>query len=161
MTSHARTASPATASHRWRPITATLVAGLAAAALAGCGADEAERATQSRASTLSVTETDFAIDPADATVDEAGTVRITVVNRGQAPHALAIETRDGAVQTDTLNAGDSGEVEADLEEGTYTWYCPIGDHRAKGMEGKLTVGDATAPEDSGSAESESRGNYGY
>jgi uncharacterized cupredoxin-like copper-binding protein len=27
----------------------------------------------------------------------------------------------------------------DLKPGKYTFYCPVGDHRAEGMEGTLTV----------------------
>ena len=30
-------------------------------------------------------------------------------------------------------------VTADLKAGTYTFYCPVGNHRAEGMEGTLTV----------------------
>ena len=137
-----------------------LAAALAAAALTGCGDEETGSEPAGGASTLSVTETDFAIDPKDATVETAGALRISVVNRGKAPHALAIEAPGGVVQTDTLEAGASGELEADLEQGSYTWFCPIGDHRQRGMEGKLTVGDAEASQDS-EGSGGSRGSSGY
>ncbi|HEX2087029.1 MAG TPA: plastocyanin/azurin family copper-binding protein [Solirubrobacteraceae bacterium] len=154
-----------------------LLAAAAAASVfaAGCGSDgseppaEAARDTppatsaSSPATTLRVTETDFAIKPEDARIDEPGTVRFEVVNRGQAPHSLAIETGDGGVQTPTLGTGETGEVEARLEEGTYTWYCPVGDHRARGMEGELTVGSGSVEqpeEDSAPSTSGARGGYG-
>jgi uncharacterized cupredoxin-like copper-binding protein len=128
---------------------------------AGCGSDDDENATATAASAgpaLEVVETDFAIEPAQAKVDKAGIVRIEVVNRGQAPHALAIETPDGTVRSDQLAAGDSGRLEAELADGTYTWYCPVGDHRARGMEGEVTVGKGGSTSTGREAPS---GGYGY
>jgi uncharacterized cupredoxin-like copper-binding protein len=63
------------------------------------------------------------------------------------------------VQTGILEVGESGDVDADLEAGTYMWFCPVGDHRARGMEGKITVGSGG----SGSgvpADDRPRGSYG-
>ena len=111
---------------------------------AGCGS-ERPAATKPAGTTLTVTETDFALRPAAAHVQEAGSVRITVVNRGKAPHALAVQTPGGLVRSPTLAAGHSGELEVELDPGTSTWFCPVGDHRARGMEGRVTVaggGDA-------------------
>ncbi|HEV3002161.1 MAG TPA: cupredoxin domain-containing protein [Solirubrobacteraceae bacterium] len=128
-----------------------LLAALAAALLlaAGCGSDdegEGERTAVSGslsddfAATLKVTEVDFAIKPKDATVEKAGRIRFEVANRGKAPHALEIEADGEEFETETLDPGASGTVEADLKDGTYTWYCPVGDHRDRGMEGTVTVG---------------------
>ena len=141
-----------------------VVAAAAAGALliAGCGSDEPEQDAVPKTATpatLRVTETDFAIKPANARI-EPGAVRIAVTNRGQATHGLAIDTPDGTVETDTLDAGASGDVEADLEAGTYTWYCPVGDHRSRGMEGKLTVGSGGDEESGGGSEPPKR-DYGY
>ena len=40
-----------------------------------------------------------------------------------------------------MAAGASGDVEltAPAQPGTYTFYCPVWNHRQKGMEGKLIV----------------------
>lgn len=130
------------------PTARGLLAALAAALLlaAGCGSDDESEGTavtgslSDAATTLKVTEVDFAIKPKDATVEEAGTIRFEVVNRGKAPHALEIEADGREFETDTLAPGASGTVEADLKDGTYTWYCPVGDHRERGMEGTVTVG---------------------
>lgn len=145
-------------SSRIRSTRLTLVALLACAALAACGEEENQPAVPAGGA-LSVTLTDFAIEPAEVRMEAAGVVRASVVNRGKSPHALAIETADGVVKTKTLAAGESGEVEAELEDGTYAWFCPVGDHRAKGMEGAVTVGDAARTD--GSSEREPRGGYDY
>jgi plastocyanin len=71
----------------------------------------------------------------------AGTVTITLAN-GSAdrfPHAIAIEgngvDRDGEV----VQPGGTSTVTARLKPGTYTFYCPVGNHEAEGMKGTLTV----------------------
>lgn len=38
-----------------------------------------------------------------------------------------------------ISAGDSTTFTADLEPGTYAFYCSVGNHRALGMEGTLIV----------------------
>lgn len=145
----------------------------ASVALAACGSDDGEQpakapasspsATPARvAASLEVTEVDFAIRPAHARIRRAGSVRFDVVNRGQSPHALAIETPGGVVRTKTLAAGERGSVEADLDAGTYTWFCPVGDHRVQGMEGEFAVGSGgeAEPEASGGGGG-GGGGYGY
>ena len=126
-------------------------------AAAGCGSDDGDGDGAATRAALDVTETDFAIAPADARVDQSGDVRISVVNRGEAPHALAIETPDGVVKTKTLGAGESAELDAKLDDGTYEWFCPVGDHRARGMEGELKVGKGGDDAGAGGA----GGSYGY
>ena len=132
-----------------------LAAVAGALALAGCGDDDddestaapTETATETTDSgggggggeTVAVTETDFAIDPANPTV-QAGTVTFEVTNDGAAPHNLEVEGQGvEAVLDQDLAAGESGTLEVELEPGTYEWYCPVGDHAAQGMEGELTV----------------------
>ena len=89
--------------------------------------------------TVQVSETDFAIDPANPTV-QAGTVTFEVTNDGQAPHNLEVEGNgiEAELEAD-LAAGESGTLTVDLQPGTYEWYCPVGNHAEMGMEGELTV----------------------
>ena len=87
---------------------------------------------------LTISETEFALDPADPTV-AAGEVTITAVNDGATVHNLEVEGNGVEEITDDLNPGDSGELTLDLEPGEYEIYCAIGDHAAQGMEGTLTV----------------------
>jgi plastocyanin len=130
----------------------SLLAALAAAAalaVAGCGDDEetdtaAEDTGDTTAeqagggSTLEVSAVDFAFEPPDPSVDEGGPVSIELTNDGEVSHALEIEELEE--ETDTIDAGQSTTLDVELDDGEYTIYCPVGDHRAQGMEGTLTVG---------------------
>ncbi len=136
-------------------------------ALAGCGSDEQSQpqpATGGAAGQLTVTETDFALNPAKAQVAQAGEVAIKVTNGGKTAHALAIETK-GTPSTETIMPGKSATLTAKLKPGRYTWYCPVDDHRGFGMSGTLTVGGETEtetePEPQPSAPASPGGGYGY
>ncbi len=125
-----------------------VLAATAALGLAGCGGDdEPEPAAPAAAgggggsSTLKV-----AADPGGAPkftetalTAEAGTVTVEFSNPSQAPHAVEIEGNGVEEATETVTGKDAAPLTVGLEAGDYTFYCPVGDHRAKGMEGKLTV----------------------
>jgi uncharacterized cupredoxin-like copper-binding protein len=124
-------------------------------ALAACGGDDDDEETTAASSetttteasgggggaqTIDVSETEYAIDPADPTVD-AGTVTFQVTNDGQVTHNLEIEG-NGIEETEIegdLDPGASGDLTVDLQPGTYEWYCPIDGHKDQGMEGEVTV----------------------
>lgn len=82
----------------------------------------------------------LAFDPKTATA-KAGKVTLTMTNPSSngSPHGIAIEgqgvDKDGA----TASPGGTSTVSVDLKPGKYTFYCPVGGHRAAGMEGTLTV----------------------
>ncbi|WP_205697687.1 plastocyanin/azurin family copper-binding protein [Conexibacter sp. SYSU D00693] len=71
-----------------------------------------------------------------------GQVTITMANPdgNKAPHAVALEG-PGVDESGEVVPGGGGDstVSAPLEAGTYTFYCPVGQHRQNGMEGTLTV----------------------
>ena len=69
---------------------------------------------------------------------KAGKVTIRFQNASSTPHAVEIDGHGVEKETDTITKG-SGSVTADLEPGTYEFYCPVGNHRQAGMEGTLTV----------------------
>lgn len=124
---------------------AVIVALAGALALAGCGDDEETTASTTASEesggggSLQVSETEYALDPADTTVP-AGPVSIEVTNDGEIPHNLELEGNSVEEELEAdLDAGESGTLEVDLEPGTYEWYCPIANHRELGMEGKITV----------------------
>ena len=121
---------------------------LSAALVAGCGDDEGtSRPATDAGASIRLTETDFRLQPAEATVAASGKVRVQVTNRGESVHALAIEAPGGTRTTDRIDPGATGTLEADLQPGRYVWYCPVGDHRRLGMHGTLTVtrGPAAPP----------------
>jgi plastocyanin len=127
-------------------------------ALAACGDDDDEETTSAATTEttteetttddaaqtggggeeLTISETEFALDPADPTV-AAGEVTITATNDGATLHNLEVEGNGVEEITDDLDPGQSGELKLDLEPGEYEMYCAIGTHAAQGMEGTLTV----------------------
>ena len=109
----------------------------AVVALPGCGGGEEGGAA---AGGTDVTLSDFSIEPASIEVEDSGRVTLNVTNDGDVSHALVL----GGVSTGMLAPGTSAELTAELGEGAYTLFCPVGDHRSQGMEAALTVGDAPA-----------------
>lgn len=73
----------------------------------------------------------------------AGPTVFEVTNNGGAPHNFEIE-RQGIerVFENNLQSGETQTMEVDLPPGTYTIYCPVGNHRQMGMELQLTVTEA-------------------
>ncbi len=100
----------------------------AATEAAGGGATLKVEADPSGA--LKFTETELTADAGETTIEFA--------NPSQVPHAVDIEGVDGG-ETETVTGGDAKPITVDLKPGEYTFYCPVGNHRAEGMEGKLTV----------------------
>ena len=122
---------------------ATMTAAMAVAAACGGGSGGGTASTPTPAATpktITFTETEFKIDPATSTV-KAGDYTFTVQNKGAFPHDLHIATPDGSevAKTDTLQANGSGTIQVTLKAGTYTIWCAIDGHRARGMQGTLTV----------------------
>jgi plastocyanin len=140
---------------------------LAALLLAGCGSDDGddEGGESSGGQSVELVATEFAFDPADVSVDEAGETTFTVSNEGEFPHALEIEGNGIEEETEELGPGESGSVTVDLEPGEYELYCPVGDHREQGMVGTLVVGGGAEGAGGGTTtdegESESDDPYGY
>jgi len=136
---------------------ATLAAVLVLA-LAGCGGDDESSSSGGGAATSTPASgsggggggggEQLALSaPADGSLKfdkskldaKAGTVTIDFDNLSDStPHAVEIEGNGVEEKSDTVT-GAKTSVTADLDAGTYTFYCPVGDHRAEGMEGTLTV----------------------
>jgi plastocyanin len=125
------------------------LAAVAAAALAfaGCGGDDGAASGGGGASGASGGGQQLALaaDPGgDLKFDKttltakAGTVTIDFTNDSPVPHAVEIEGNGVDKASKTITKGKNS-VTADLKPGTYTFYCPVGQHRQAGMEGTLTV----------------------
>ena len=130
---------------RLLPLTVIVLAVLVPA---GCGSDDdGETSGETAAAggeSVALTATEYKFDPADLTVDAAGTVTFTVTNDGQETHALEVEGNGVEEETDSIAAGESGTLTVDLEPGEYEFYCPIDGHREQGMEGELVVGGSSS-----------------
>jgi plastocyanin len=111
-------------------------------ALAACGDDEEPPATSGSTGTLELTaeENPFGFSETSLTA-QAGEVTIDLVlpDGLKAPHAIAVDGNGVDEHGETVQAGGTSTITAELEPGTYTFYCPVGDHRQAGMEGELTV----------------------
>ena len=70
----------------------------------------------------------------------AGTVTFNITNNGTMEHSFHIEGNGIDQELEPhLQPGESGTLTVDLAPGTYTVYCPVEDHRSRGMELQLTV----------------------
>jgi plastocyanin len=133
---------------------------------AACGGDEEEPAAPAATEAATEAPTEAATEaPTEATTEEAaggaklaiaadpggsnafteteltadaGPVEIDFTNEASVPHAVVIEGVDGAA-TETVSGAEAPPLTVELAAGEYTFFCPVGNHRADGMEGKLTV----------------------
>ena len=117
-------------------------------AASGCGGDggapEPAGQPAGTGTTITVGETEFALEPSTVRLEKPGTYTFRAVNRGQIDHALEVEGSGVEEETETIAAGESATVTVRLEEGTYELYCPIGNHKEQGMKGRVVVGAGAA-----------------
>ncbi|HKP90892.1 MAG TPA: cupredoxin domain-containing protein [Thermoleophilaceae bacterium] len=124
------------------------------AVVAGCGSDDDGKSSSSTAAapptttttakpagnTFTVTEREYSLTPADPELPSAGEFTIQVRNAGGTEHALEVEGPDGEVDTDPIQPGGTAQLKVKLTKpGRYEWYCPIDDHKGKGMRGTIVV----------------------
>jgi plastocyanin len=137
----------------------TVIAALALAAfgLTACGGGDDETSSAPATTTSSTTPAGgagggggtikFAADPSGALAyaqtqvsGPAGSDTIDFTNDSSTPHDVTIEDSGGnqVAQTDVIS-GDTTDATADLQPGTYTFFCSVDGHREAGMEGTLTI----------------------
>lgn len=79
----------------------------------------------------------FYFTPKTMTVNKGDTVKITLKNAG-GTHDLKIDEFN--VATPRINSGQSATITFVADKtGTFEYYCSVGEHRAMGMFGTLTV----------------------
>jgi plastocyanin len=67
------------------------------------------------------------------------TIRLTNPSSSGKPHAVEIEGKGVEKESRTIQPGGRTSVSARLKKGRYEFYCPVGNHKAAGMEGTLIV----------------------
>ena len=120
-------------------------------AAAGCGGDDdgsaattpspatsAETGSTATGTVINVDERDFTIELSTMELTP-GTYTFVATNNGQTTHALEIEGQGLEEETADLSPGDSAELTVTLEAGEYELYCPVGNHKDRGMELDITV----------------------
>jgi uncharacterized cupredoxin-like copper-binding protein len=113
----------------------------------GGGAEDAQApsgAKESVLKTIRVKETEFALKPAEITLEKPGTYLFKAVNSGGTVHALEVEGQGIEEETEEIQPGQSAELKVKLEAGTYELYCPVDGHKEEGMEGKVIVKEGSA-----------------
>jgi plastocyanin len=108
----------------------------------GGGAEDAQApsgAKESVLKTIRVKEVEFALKPAEITLEKPGTYLFKAVNSGGTVHALEVEGQGIEEETEEIQPGQSAELQVKLEAGTYELYCPVDGHKEEGMEGKVIV----------------------
>jgi plastocyanin len=78
---------------------------------------------------LDVGVVDFAFEPNDASVAAGG--KVTVTNKGKAPHTLTLDDVD--VDTGTIGPGANAEVTAPDAPGSYSYRCTVHPARMRGV----------------------------
>jgi len=114
--------------------------------LAACGGGDTSTAatatpTSAPAKVVQVTESEFAITPATFTLTP-GSYDFQVTSTGKFPHDLHIVDGTGREIGNTIGrlaTGDLVHVRVTLDKGTYSMFCAVADHKAKGMTATITV----------------------
>jgi plastocyanin len=86
---------------------------------------------------FTVRGSNFSFSPATMQVNRGDRVRITFQNQS-GTHDLVVNGYN--VRTQVLQTGQSETIEfVANQSGTFEYYCSVGQHRAMGMKGTLTV----------------------
>jgi plastocyanin len=124
---------------------------LALTALAGCGGGK-KKTSAPKLTLPPVTQTgqllDVAADPGgrltfnQKRVDvTAGPISLVMTNPPDSgkTHSIAIEGNGIDKVAAPTEPGKKATISIDIKPGKYVFYCPVADHRAKGMFGELRV----------------------
>jgi uncharacterized cupredoxin-like copper-binding protein len=159
--SSSKTSTPAAAPATAAPTTAAAAPTTGAAPATSAASTAGAASKTGTMITATLTEFKIALSPSSFT---PGTYTFHAVNAGHTVHALEI---DGPGVEDqktagNLQPGQSANLTVTLKDGKYDVYCPVGDHKALGMNLEVTVpGSATAAAASSPTTAASGGGSGY
>ncbi len=93
--------------------------------------------TQTAVKEFTVDGSNFKFAPSTLTVNKGDTVKITFKNSG-GQHDFVIDEFN--VKTSIIGSNQQATVQFVADKtGTFDYYCSVGNHRAMGMQGTLTV----------------------
>jgi plastocyanin len=88
---------------------------------------------------ISISGTEFSFSQPTLTFNVGQPVTVTFTNKGKMPHDFIIDEIPGA-KTEIIKTGESTTITfTPTTAGTFKFYCGVGNHRAQGMEGTVTV----------------------
>jgi plastocyanin len=119
-----------------------LVLALSSVLVLGCGDEgKAGRTVTAPADAkLTVVADEYSFDPSTIVLEGAGTLTVTLRNKGSLAHNLKVLRGDEEVAgTPTLPGGQSESARLKLGQGSYRIICSVGDHEQLGMTGTLRV----------------------
>lgn len=94
-------------------------------------------ATTGTVKDVTITGSNFKFSPSTITVNKGDTVKVTFANSG-GMHNVMFDDFSAGSKTIQSGATDSFQFVAD-KTGTFQYYCSVGNHKAMGMVGTLTV----------------------
>lgn len=100
------------------------------------------------AKTIDVDASDYKFAPGAMEAETSESITINLKNVGARRHDIVFELDNGRREATTqINGGQSASVTflAPAATGEYVFYCSVGQHRALGMEGKLTITGGSIP----------------
>src|SRR5262249_5625235 len=101
---------------------------LAGAALAGVVA----QAGGTKTGTVRVTEREYKLTLSSGDL-QTGQTRFEIKNTGKMAHRLAIAGKSVNAKTKLIKPGKSAVLVVNLKQGSYSIWCPVPGHAAKGM----------------------------
>lgn len=100
--------------------------------------DILEEESSVKVNEINISLNEFSFTPSSIQIKEGENIILVVQNTGQFPHDLVIEGL--ALNTPLLSPGESAVLNFGVPvTGSYTFYCSVGDHQSRGMEGTLEV----------------------
>ena len=109
---------------------------------ASCGGNDRPGGTVTAPAggSVRVSAKEYSFDPSTIVVEGAGTLRLTLDNKGSLAHNIKVE-KDGRVLggTPAFPAGETRSATVRLASGSYEFVCTVGDHAELGMKGTLKV----------------------
>ncbi len=98
---------------------------------------------------VTIGEVEFQLDPSSLTATAGEVVHFTVKNNGTIQHNLEVEFSSPKIEKklfDTnLQPGETRTADFTFTQtGRWDMYCPVGNHKSRGMAGQITVAAASA-----------------